>query len=42
MRSSEAECVYPDSQSKDAAATEPGAGDDAALYWRQVALLVEA
>lgn len=37
------ECdVYPDGQSKDAAATEPGAGDHAALYWRHMALLVEA
>lgn len=35
-------CVYPDSQSKDTAPTEPGAGHDAALYWRHVALLVEA
>lgn len=32
-------CVYPDSQCKDTASTEPGT--DAALYWRNVTLLVE-
>lgn len=42
LRLSEGGGVYPDSQSKNAAPTEPGAGGAAALYWRHVTLLVEA